>query len=190
MWLWVTVWVLLSTGVWVCAGVCDWVCLDLQVNAHLGAGVGMSVLGLSVCGHVVAVVRVSVWECIRMFRDVSFVLGLCGWGRDEWVCICMFMCRLLGIHLGVRTHVYICICEGVLGWVCECESRGMCVCCVFTCVLNFVYIYVCLSVRVYERMCVWACVCVHVEVCAIVSVWVSVCMRVCVSVGLNVWVCT
>jgi hypothetical protein len=30
------------------------------VNAHLGAGVGMSVLGLSVCGPVVAVVRVSV----------------------------------------------------------------------------------------------------------------------------------
>jgi hypothetical protein len=30
------------------------------VNAHLGEGVGMSVLGLSVCGPVVAVVRVSV----------------------------------------------------------------------------------------------------------------------------------
>jgi hypothetical protein len=40
------------------------------------------------------------------------------------------------------------------------------VCVLFVCshVCVKLRVYLCVSVRVYERMCVWACVCVHVEV--------------------------
>jgi hypothetical protein len=70
--------------------------------------------------------------------------------------------------------MYVCLCVRVFFGRCVDVKVGACVCvicwCLHMCVLNFVYIYVCLSVRVYERICVWACVCVHVSVCAFVSV--------------------
>jgi hypothetical protein len=87
------------------------------------------------------------------------------WNVSLSECVFFYVNVLTSGYSRGSENVCVCMCEGVFGWVCGCESRGMCVCllvCVHVCVTVYVYLYV--FVCLYGSMRVCVCVLVHVSV--------------------------